>query len=682
MRAAWTKWVDDMVFTQSMMQTDGGPAGNMATIVPCIFEKGSCRGDPRVPRSHKRQDVVKADVAWGSVLPLLGAYTAELTGDARFAARVGVGAANYVALLHTFANNASFNSAFPGLLNTTAWNGHLGDWCPAVGSSGTSTLLNSHHLILDIDAAVALLNRSAVGRGGVVAAGIPHVADLVRWASTARASFSKAFLHNITVPGASSTTCATVPERTSAVLSCNGGLGATIEQITFAGYGVANGSCATQFRPDFKCYTDVSSAVAAACVGKPTCTVECYAARTSSGPERLCAGVNFSDPCAGVAKTLSVSIACSTAPTSPSPSPAPNHQRTAGLAYHDPYPPGETVQPQTEAAAGLAAMDAASTSIVDEPNRVILADTLAALVVNHNRTTARTQKVTYTGGVIDMSHLAPELIKHGHPDVAFDLLASDGYPSYYNMAKYGGTLWENWANANGCDTPAGCDNTNVQATGKGVGSLNHIMYGGSVGSAVFGIGGIQPFPIGDGSPYRTSVAPVPWLPDAPYGSAVWRSLAGVTAAAWAAHAGAGGVGRGSTANDQGWHVWVNVTVAATGSAHIKVMMPQSAQPSSVCAWECGSTAPTFTSEWVSFDAGGGHLQLQAVAPSASAADAPAPSSLLATCRPIWRSGAAAKSTVVGIDSIAWEAARPGYTMFPALTLGATSGAYAVFAKQC
>ena len=40
----------------------------------------------------------------------------------------------------------------------------------------------------------------------------------------------------------------------------------------------------------------------------------------------------------------------------------------------------------------------------------------------------------------------------------------------------GGTLWERWDNANGCDTPAGCDNKLVQESGLGVGSLNHIMY--------------------------------------------------------------------------------------------------------------------------------------------------------------------------------------------------------------
>ena len=63
----------------------------------------------------------------------------------------------YVELLHSFANNAS--SDFPGLLNYTSWKGtHLGDWVPAVGRSACSTLLNSHHLILDLDATATLLH--------------------------------------------------------------------------------------------------------------------------------------------------------------------------------------------------------------------------------------------------------------------------------------------------------------------------------------------------------------------------------------------------------------------------------------------------------------------------------------------------------------------------------------------
>ena len=93
MRAAWTKWVDDMLFTQSMLT----PLGAMPTIVPCIFPNGLCRGDPRHPAGRRTPESF-ADVAWGSVLPLLGAYTARLTGDHRFLARVAVGASAYVSL--------------------------------------------------------------------------------------------------------------------------------------------------------------------------------------------------------------------------------------------------------------------------------------------------------------------------------------------------------------------------------------------------------------------------------------------------------------------------------------------------------------------------------------------------------------------------------------------------------
>ena len=38
-------------------------------------------------------------------------------------------------------------------------------------------------------------------------------------------------------------------------------------------------------------------------------------------------------------------------------------------------------------------------------------------------------------------------------------------------------------------------------------------------------------------------------------------------------------------------------------------------------------------------------------------------------------GAASKSCVAGIEGVAWVAARPGHTMFPALSLAVTSGAY-------
>jgi hypothetical protein len=65
------------------------------------------------------QAKIYADVAWGSSLPLLAAYTAMLTGDARFAARASVGASAYVQLLHSHANDGPGD--LQGLLNTTNW---------------------------------------------------------------------------------------------------------------------------------------------------------------------------------------------------------------------------------------------------------------------------------------------------------------------------------------------------------------------------------------------------------------------------------------------------------------------------------------------------------------------------------------------------------------------------------
>ena len=116
MRAAWTKWADDMLFTQSMMQADDGPPGSMPAIVPCIFPK-TCRNDPRLRPGHQPAAITKTDVAWGSALPLVSACTAALTEDARFAARAAVGASAYVTLLQMFTNNVSTGT--PGLLNTT-----------------------------------------------------------------------------------------------------------------------------------------------------------------------------------------------------------------------------------------------------------------------------------------------------------------------------------------------------------------------------------------------------------------------------------------------------------------------------------------------------------------------------------------------------------------------------------
>ena len=330
-----------------------------------------------------------------------------------------------------------------------------------------------------------------------------------------------------------------------------------------------------------------------------------------------------------------------------------------------------------------------------------------------------------------MAHLAPELINFGHPDVAFKFLSAEGYPSYYQMAKYGGTLWENWSNANGCDTPSGCTNPRI-STGVGVGSLNHIMFGGSVGSAVFGLGGIQPpFDSHSTSEKRSSdtpiritqfsndepikVAPIAWLPEVSRGSVVWRSQAGTVAASWSvSQTGEGDYPPGqyytaktdiretdqhkTTDSPTGWFQWVNVTIPPTAMADVWVILPQSAQPQSVCAWSCGSYSPTFTSEWISFDNSVGHTRISGKLPSPPIP----PSKINSTCTPIWRQGVALKnpgaseigiedcdgqhcdilSPDLGIGEVKWEPSRPGYTMFPAIRLQTASGMYAIFAQKC
>ena len=84
--------MDDILYTQSMLE----PRGAVPSIVPCVFPAGTCRGDPRHPGKQVRPTF--ADVAWGSVLPLLASYTVQLTADTRLAARAAGGAADYVAL--------------------------------------------------------------------------------------------------------------------------------------------------------------------------------------------------------------------------------------------------------------------------------------------------------------------------------------------------------------------------------------------------------------------------------------------------------------------------------------------------------------------------------------------------------------------------------------------------------
>ena len=421
-----------MALTQSMLS----PAGAMPTIVPCIFNTGECKNDPRFPPGRQPRPA-NTDVAWGSVLPLLGRYTAQLTHDSRLATRVAKGAVAYVSLLHSHANNAS-TSEFPGLLNYTHWAGHLGDWCPAVGKASVSTLLNSHHLILDTDAAVQLLKQAREQQlpgGGSAPSSSPSEAELVVWAATARESFVKAFLRNVTVPGTAPTprlTCGIVPEKVPLELSCPAGQ--AISKVVFAGYGIPVGSCATGLRANESCYLDIRSHVAAKCVGESQCSVECEA----TVGKRVCAGVDVSDPCSGVPKHLSVAVNCSASESAADAAAATTllpEAAIVGPAFHDPYPPDPSLGPQlqTEAASGLAAMDAAPTSLISDGLRVELGRMMVQLAINRNRSSPA--HVAITGGIIDMAHLAPELLNHGHPDVAFDVLAADGPATYYNMAK-------------------------------------------------------------------------------------------------------------------------------------------------------------------------------------------------------------------------------------------------------
>lgn len=209
------------------------------------------------------------------------------------------------------------------------------------------------------------------------------------------------------------------------------------------------------------------------------------------------------------------------------------------------------------------------------------------------------------------------------------------------------------------------------------------MYGGSVGAAVFSIGGIQPF--NSAHQGLRVVAPIPWLPDAPRGSTVWRSQEGVFAATWSASTDGSSLSAGDDA--VGWSVWVNVSIPiaalndGSGTADVHVMLPESTDASAVCAWECGlmdTSTPSsrYASEWISFDAGGGHEELKATVPPRSAT-----TTRPAGCAPIWKAGEPVGS-VVGVENVDWVASQPGYRKFPALSLIVDSGDFAVLAHSC
>jgi len=158
---------------------------------------------------------------------------------------------------------------------------------------------------------------------------------------------------------------------------------------------------------------------------------------------------------------------------------SPSTTSIAGLAFRDPHPPNIThhgnfnVPPsaQVEAASGMAAMDRALND--NATTRGALAEMLAGLLLNVSAGNA-----VSVGGVIDMAHLGRSLVSYGRPDAAFALLSANGSTSLYSMANSTGTLWAH---------PGGADGYRGRCS-----SHNHIMMGGSVGEALYGIGGIQP----------------------------------------------------------------------------------------------------------------------------------------------------------------------------------------------
>jgi hypothetical protein len=361
----------------------------------------------------------------------------------------------------------------------------------------------------------------------------------------------------------------------------------------------------------------------------------------------------------------------------------PSTNTVAGLTFRDPYPanithhgnPGKRPSAQVEAAAGMAAMDEAL-SHGHDATRAALGHMLAGLLMNVSRSTSALQ----VGGVIDMAQLGRSLVSYGRPDAAFALLSTNGSTSLYHMAASTGTIWAH---------PGGADGDNGKCS-----SHNHVMQGGSVGEGLFGIGGIQPHYIrgevpttagtGGQAAKRLVLAPVPWLPDAPRGSAVRRGAGGLAATSWAAQIGPSGP------HELQWRIWVNATVPAEGrgSSEVHVMLPQATRSEAVCAWECGySLTPgvaTFKSQWVSFDSSSstGHQKLTAVLPSSHAAAAAPDTESSSLCAPLWRAGVREKVTVAGIDSVSFIPAKAGSRMYPALTVAVGSGSFAFFARSC
>jgi hypothetical protein len=98
--------------------------------------------------------------------------------------------------------------------------------------------------------------------------------------------------------GVAPQTCAAaVPEGADAVFAC--GAGATITGVTFASFGTPTGTCATGFSAGACDAGGSRAVVAAACVGLAACSIPVDVA-------------SFGDPCNGVHKVFSGTVACST----------------------------------------------------------------------------------------------------------------------------------------------------------------------------------------------------------------------------------------------------------------------------------------------------------------------------------------------------------------------------------
>jgi alpha-L-rhamnosidase len=105
----------------------------------------------------------------------------------------------------------------------------------------------------------------------------------------------------IATEGSDALSCvASAPENTPVTFSCPGG---TFTSVTFASYGTPTGSCGSGFS-NGSCNAASSVAlVSAACVGRSSCSIDV-------------SDTTFTDPCFGVVKSFSASLACSSNSTS------------------------------------------------------------------------------------------------------------------------------------------------------------------------------------------------------------------------------------------------------------------------------------------------------------------------------------------------------------------------------